>query len=90
MTTTKNKTKNKTKYKTFVDYYKEDPEFRKKHLEKLSERIQCECGFVTARCNLSRHKKSHVHIDKMEKINRIKVLKEELAQLERETKPKKK
>jgi hypothetical protein len=72
------------KYKTFVDYYKTDPEFRRKHLERLSEKIECECGFTTARSNLSRHRKSHVHISKMEKINRIKELKEELEQLEKD------
>lgn len=57
-----------SKYKTFTDYYNNDPEFRRKHLEKLKEKVECECGFVTARSNLSRHKKSHLHIEKMEEI----------------------
>ena len=73
-----------TKYKTFVDYYREDPDFRKKHLERLNEKVECECGFITARGNLSRHKKSHLCVDKMKKINRIRELKEELMRLERE------
>lgn len=73
----------KDKYKTFVDYYHSDPEFRQKHLDKLKEKIICECGFVTARCNLSRHRKSHLHINKIEKINRIKELEAELKKLKK-------
>lgn len=72
------------KHKSFTDYYNNDPEFRKKHLDKLKEKIECPCGFITARCNLSRHKKSHIHINKMLKINRIKELEEELNQLKKE------
>lgn len=76
---------------TFKKYY-EDPEFKKKHLEKMSEKIKCDCGFMTARCNLSRHKKSHIHIKKMEKagklknMEKIKQLKEELKKLKEELK----
>lgn len=68
------------KYKTFKEYYDEDSEFRKKHLQRLNEKIECECGFMTARCNLSRHKKSHIHLQKMQKIqknNKIQELKQE-------------
>lgn len=75
-----------TKYKTFTDYYREDPEFRKKHLERLKERIVCECGFETSRNNLPRHRKSHLHIEKMEKIERVRELRLEMKSLSRELK----
>lgn len=32
-----------TVYKTFKDYYDNDPVFRRKHLDKLREKITCEC-----------------------------------------------
>jgi hypothetical protein len=70
-----------SKYKTFSDYYKEDSDFKEKHLNKMKEKILCECGFETARANLYRHRKSHIHIEKMERINRIKELEEELKRL---------
>lgn len=73
-----------TQHKTFVDYYREDSDFRKKHLAKLSEKIECPCGFHTARANLSRHRKSHIHIEKMKRIDRIQELKDELMRLESE------
>ena len=57
---------NTVQKKSFKDYYA-DEEFRKKHLEKLKERVECECGFETSRCNLSRHKKSHTHTDRLSK-----------------------
>lgn len=70
-----------SKNKTFKDYYNNDPEFRKKHLEWQKEKVICECGFVTARSNLYRHRKSHIHINKMDKINRIHELEAELEKL---------
>lgn len=60
------------KNKKFTDYYRSDPEFRRRHLDRIQEKIECECGFVTAKCNLSRHRKSHIHIKKMKSINKIK------------------
>lgn len=73
-----------SKYKTFTDYYRTDPEFKKKHLQRLNEKIECDCGFVTSRGNLSRHKHSHLHVNKILKLNRITELKEELEKLEKE------
>jgi hypothetical protein len=70
--------------KTFIDYYHNDSEFRKRHLDKLKEKVECECGFVTARCNLSRHKKSHLHIEKIEKIKRKNELERELEKINKE------
>ncbi len=72
-----------TKYKTYKDYYNEDPDFRKKQLDRLAEKVECDCGFVCSRSNLSRHKKGHLHINKMKKINRILELKAELKELEK-------
>jgi hypothetical protein len=69
------------KYKTFADYYKSDPEFRKRHLEKLKEEVECECGFVTAKCNLARHRKNHLHTKRMENIKRMNEIKEEFMSI---------
>lgn len=58
----KNEAEKKTK--TFKEYYT-DPEFRKKHLEYVSARIECECGFETSRNNLSKHRQSHLHTNRL-------------------------
>ena len=47
----------------------------------MNEKITCECELETARGNLYRHRKNHLHIEKMEKINKIKELEEELKRL---------
>lgn len=52
--------KPKKEYKTFKQYY-EDPEFKKRHREKASEKIPCECGILSSRCNMSKHKKTNKH-----------------------------
>lgn len=53
---------NNKKAKTFKDYYA-DPEYRRKHLAYISERVKCnDCGIETARCNMSKHKKTVKHI----------------------------
>lgn len=49
----------KTK-KTFKDYYA-DEAFRERHLAYMKERVHCECGFETARNNMSKHRKSRNH-----------------------------
>lgn len=73
-----------SKYKTFMDYYNSDPEFKKRHLQKMNEKVECECGFICMKSNLYRHKQGYIHINKMKKINRINQLKEELNKLEKE------
>ncbi len=70
--------------KTFKYYYDNDDEFKTKHLKKLSERIECDCGFITARCNLSRHKRSHLHIKKIGNKDEIKKLQKEKDKIEKE------
>ena len=57
----------KVKGKAFKEYYK-DPVFREKHLKHIKEKITCECGFETSRCNLTTHKKKASHIKRMEEI----------------------
>lgn len=47
--------------KTFRDYYA-NPEYRKKHLEYISGKVQCpQCETMVARCNLSKHRQSMKH-----------------------------
>lgn len=53
------------KKKTFSEYYA-DPEFKRKHLERLRELVDCECGAHVTRSNMSRHKKSPRHLKKAE------------------------
>ncbi len=57
----------KAKGKPFKEYCK-DPEFREKHLKHIKEKITCECGFETSRCNLTTHKKKGSHIKRMKEI----------------------
>ena len=38
-----------------------------KIMEKLLTPVECECGAVVAKCNLSRHKKSRRHLDNIQK-----------------------
>ena len=47
-------------YKTFKDYYA-DPEFRARHIKYMSEKVPCECGFVTRRSYMTRHRRTAKH-----------------------------
>ncbi len=50
--------------KIFKDYYA-DPEYRRKHLDRMKEKVECpDCGHITARANLTKHKRSKVHQQK--------------------------
>lgn len=51
--------------KSFTDYYYGDPVFRERHLARLKEKVACECGFTTARSNMTRHKRSRNHENRM-------------------------
>ena len=55
------------KTQTFKEYYDSNPEFRQRHLEKLKEGKECECGCIITRGNFSKHLKSKKHIKKMVK-----------------------
>ena len=50
----------KEDYKTFKDYYA-DPEFRKRHLRYMSEKVPCDCGFQCRRSYMTRHKRTNKH-----------------------------
>ena len=43
------------------ELYKTDPEFREKHLAKLKEKIECECGKKISRANMKQHKSTNAH-----------------------------
>lgn len=47
--------------KTFRDYY-QDEEFKRKHLAKMKEKIECECGKFITRSNMAAHKKTNLHL----------------------------
>lgn len=43
------------KYKTFTDYYK-DPEYKKKHKEYMSQKVECKyCKKIVTRSNMTNH-----------------------------------
>jgi len=63
--------KPKKEYKTFKQYY-EDPEFKKRHREKAAEKIQCECGILVSRCNMSKHIKTDKHFYRFQFESQIK------------------
>jgi hypothetical protein len=53
-------------HKTFMERYKEDPEFRKKHIDKMTESVRCECGKYVAKGYLSKHKRNKTHLKYIE------------------------
>jgi uncharacterized coiled-coil DUF342 family protein len=72
--------------KTFKYYYDNDEEFKKQHLKKLSEKVECECGFIGAKCNMSRHKRSHLHLEKIGKTDEIKKLEKQKIKINNQIK----
>ena len=48
------------KVKTFKDYY-QDPEFKKRHLAYIKEKVICECGTKISKHNKYRHLNSEKH-----------------------------
>jgi TolA-binding protein len=73
--------------KKFSDYYK-NKEFRDKHKTYMLEKTPCKlCGYMTARCNMTRHKQSkNCNPIKNENIEKINELKEKIAQMNDEIK----
>jgi len=75
----------KTDFKT----YYANPEFRKKHIAYMMERVPCpDCHFVTPRSNMTRHKRGRNHRNRMKQIenDKSKILEENLklkAQIDR-------
>ena len=62
--------------KTFKYSYDNNPEFRRKHLDKMMEKVKCNCGFVTTRNNLTKHKRSRNHLKRITSGMNLKELKE--------------
>eukprot|EP00734_Pompholyxophrys_sp_LG126_P000103 Pompholyxophrys_sp_v1_NODE_6_length_8036_cov_9.951134.p6 type:complete len:107 gc:universal NODE_6_length_8036_cov_9.951134:1824-1504(-) len=64
--------------KTFKEYYA-DPEYKERHLAYLNEKVECECGLVTARNYLWKHRKTNKHKKKIDKKcnNELKLKEEE-------------
>jgi hypothetical protein len=69
------------KYKTFKDYYDNDEDFRKKHLCRMLEKIECECGAMVSRNNKSRHLKSHLHHKKISNAQKFVMIEEDIIKL---------
>lgn len=49
-----------TEIKTFKFYY-DQPEYRERHKEYILTKVECGCGTITARCNMSHHRKTKKH-----------------------------
>ncbi len=58
---------------TFKEYYHSNPEFRRKHLEKMLTKVSCECGHIVNKCSLLRHKKSKTHQRQLNAVKNIDV-----------------
>ncbi len=61
---------------TFKEQY-QNKEFRERHKKYILEKVQCLCGTITARCNMSHHKLTKHH-----KLWHEKWLKEKIKQKE--------
>jgi hypothetical protein len=62
----------KTESSIFKTKYYSNPEYKKKHIAYVSEKITCECGTKTARCNMYKHIQTNKHKQLMELINKTK------------------
>ena len=61
--------------KTFKEYY-QDPDFKKRHNDYMLQKVNCSCGILTMRCNMSKHKKTQKHINWTEKNEKNEYLQE--------------
>ena len=83
------------KYKSFTEYYA-DPEYRRKHLEYVKTRVECEgCGAMVPRSGTTAHKTTRKHKqglqkkeveDGLKKSAETKILETMLLQLEEQRK----
>jgi hypothetical protein len=64
----------------FVEKYHTDSTFREKHLNYMSQKVTCSCSphKSTARCNMSKHRKTRIHQQWVEK----QILAEKLREIE--------
>ena len=58
---------NKDRLKEYNKQYKESN--KEKIKENKKEKIECECGCITSKNNINRHKKSKKHLDNLKSIN---------------------
>ena len=65
--------------KTFKEYYS-DPIYKEKHLEYIKQKVPCVCGVITARCNMSHHKKTEKH-QKLIKTHKLQEYEDKLKHL---------
>ena len=56
---------------SFKERYNNDPEYKEKYKQYMYAKVVCDCGFLTARANLYRHKKSGKHEKKMSEIEKL-------------------
>ncbi len=68
--------KEKKPAKKFKEYY-QDPEFKKKHLEKLKVKVMCECGTMISKGNKTNHFRTKKHIAGVTEANNRKRKEEE-------------
>lgn len=47
----------------FKEYYNNNPEFKKKQLKRMKERVLCTCGKSVLKYALNKHKLSKVHLN---------------------------
>jgi uncharacterized protein YceH (UPF0502 family) len=86
------KAESKSESKSEFKKYYDNPEWRKKYLAYLKERIQCECGAMVQRVQVARHKRRKKHIklvnEKIEKQKMItnKKMENEIAKLKKKVK----
>lgn len=55
----------------FMEKYRSDEEYRKKHMEYMKQKVECNCGFFTSRSNMTRHLRSSNHQKKKEKRDQL-------------------
>ncbi len=78
------------KPKTFKEYYSNE-EFRRHHLENLTQKVTCDvCNKSVSKCNLYAHKRSKIHMSNMRikelednSLDEMKTLLEAMHNLER-------
>lgn len=58
-------------HQKFSEKYRTDPEYKKKHLNYMKKKVECTCGFITSRSNMSRHKRSRNHLSHVEQKNSL-------------------
>ena len=64
-------------------YYAND-EYKAKHNAYMSEKVACECGVITARANMSHHRKTKYHLKKMDEYNKADSIQRIKAEYEKE------